>query len=413
MVISDEKVESILETMRTTMEQLCDLQKENSDLHKEMMTMLKSGGGFPQHKPSGDFSAKQEDDGEKRKRFNRPKPIRPIIEEGVDDFGWNLFIDKWERYKLTIGLENDEQETCSELRESCSPEVNRMLFEFIGADELRKKELTEEALLNNIKSVAVRSIHQEVHRWRFNQIAQCDSEKVTKFVGRLKAQAILCDFNVSCACGKRVSYAEEMVSQRLTTGVINPEHQSKVLCEAEQLNTLKLKVDKLISLETTDEASSKIRTPLSSRSNPIKTSQYKRDQKQKLVQPVVGEDTEMMSRGRTRFRRPPSDRRRRCRGCGRSDHPNNKSMARHDCPAWGQKCKTCGKENHFEKVCERRSRASFAGDTSGSEEDFFTEDEDEGLSDFTDNEVSAASATYDYAARSQDFCLCHPPGQRK
>lgn len=406
MVISDEKVESILETMRTTMEQLCNIQKENSDLHKEMMSMIKSGGSFPQQGESGGMHFKQEEDGERRRRFNRPKPVRPIIEEGVDDFGWNLFLDKWERYKLTIGLQDDEREACAELRESCSPEVNRMLFEFIGADELKNEGMTEEALLNNIKSVAVRSIHQEVHRWRFNQIAQCDSEKVTKFVGRLKAQAVLCGFNVNCECGKRVSYAEEMVSQRLTSGVINPEHQSKVLGEAEQLDTLKKKVDKMISLETTDEASSKIRTPLSSRSNPIKTSQYKRDQKQKLIGDAEKKpfgDAEKMRRGRTRFRRP-MDRKRRCRGCGRSSHPSGKTMARQDCPAWGQQCKTCGKDNHFEKVCEKRSRASFAGDTSGSEEDFFTETEDECFSDYADYEESAANAT-------QDFCRCHPPEQ--
>ena len=36
-------------------------------------------------------------------------------------------------------------------------------------------------------------------------------------------------------------------------------------------------------------------------------------------------------------------------------------MFRTDCPAFNKKCGNCGKENHFEKVCEqrRRYRASF------------------------------------------------------
>ena len=121
MVISDEKIDAILETMRTTMEQFCIVQKENSDLNKELIAMLKQGGRFPPESPGGP-SVKQEDEGDYRRRIYRPKPIpiRPIIEEGVDDFGWNLFLDKWDRYKVTVGLE-DERETCSELRESCSP----------------------------------------------------------------------------------------------------------------------------------------------------------------------------------------------------------------------------------------------------------------------------------------------------
>lgn len=415
MVISDEKVEAILEALHKTMDQMCLVQQENSELHKELISILKSNanlnGKMKAEKKTGESSS-DGDNVESKSRTNRPKPVRPIIEEGVDDFGWNIFLDKWERYKQVAELK-DEREVCLELRDSCSADVNRMLFEFIGVEELNKTSLTEVDLLEDIKSVAVRSIHKEVHRNHFNLISQDGSEKVTKFVGRLKAKSILCDFNVKCECGKRVSYAEEMVAQRLTTGVTNPEHQSKVLGEAEELDTLKKKVDRLISLETTDEASNKMRIPFSSRSTPITASQYKRDQKQKVVgqnRKLVGEDSaEKMRRGRSKFRRP-NDRRRRCRGCGRSSHPHGKTMARKDCPAWGQKCNTCEGENHFSKVCERRSRASFAGDdTSGSEEDYFTETEDECFSDCAD----AEECSHDYAVTSQDFCRCHHPDQRR
>jgi len=417
-VISDEKVEEVLSTITSLMKQMQevtsqngDLQRKNNELHEEMIQMLKSTAKHQRWLPADEDNA--EESKPRLNRPNRPRPIRPIIEEGVDDFGWNLFLDKWQRYKQMTGVEG-AREVCLELRDSCSPEVNRMLFEFIGADKLNDTHLTEEILLKDIKAVAVRSIHKEVHRWHFNQIAQDDSEKVTKFVGRLKAQAILCDYNVDCQCGRRVSYAEEMVAQRLVSGVTNPEHQSKVLGEAEELNTLKKKVDKMISLETTDEASSKMRLPFTSRSNPIKSSQYKRDQRQKLtgndrkIKPQ-GEDNERMKRGRSRFQR--SNTRKRCRGCGRSSHPNGKTMARKDCPAWGQKCNACQKENHFEKVCEKRSRASFAGgDTSGSEEDYFTETEDECFSDYTDD-----GEAYSYAdcSKSADFRLRHPPGHAK
>ena len=36
-------------------------------------------------------------------------------------------------------------------------------------------------------------------------------------------------------------------------------------------------------------------------------------------------------------------------------------MTREDCPAFGKRCNSCGKDNHFASVCEqRKSRASFA-----------------------------------------------------
>ena len=51
-----------------------------------------------------------------------------------------------------------------------------------------------------------------------------------------------------------VSFADIMVSQRLTSGLANPEHQRKLLNEAKELATLEKKVERLVTLETTEEA---------------------------------------------------------------------------------------------------------------------------------------------------------------
>ena len=278
MAISEEKLGTMMEMMQKTLEVMCTVQKENSEFQRGMFKMFEDREKTRLEQTPHQFHKREydaPDEDARKKMAARPRAIRPIIEEGVDDFSWNLFLDKWQRYTLAIGVET-EREICAELRECCSQEVNRMLFEFIGGKELNSTGMTEAKLLNHIKAVAVRSIHKEVHRYHFNQISQGESEKVAKFVGRLKAQAILCDFNVKCKCGDRVSYAEEMVAQRLTSGAANPEHMTKVLGEAEELTTLKEKVDKMISLETTDEAANKIRSPQPSHANPMKTSMYKR-----------------------------------------------------------------------------------------------------------------------------------------
>ena len=58
----------------------------------------------------------------------------------------------------------DEEEMCLELRECCSVDVNKLLYEYKGKDVLNDNELTENKLLEYIKSVAVKTIHEEIHR---------------------------------------------------------------------------------------------------------------------------------------------------------------------------------------------------------------------------------------------------------
>ena len=146
MVISDEKVEALLETLQLTMEQMSVTQKENSDLHKQMITMLQESAG---QRPMMNSNAIMNEETGVATSFRTPKPpfvVRPIIEEGVDDFGWSLFLDKWERFKLMSKLEANH-EICLNLRESCSPEINRLLFQFIGKVDLDSVALTEDKLL--------------------------------------------------------------------------------------------------------------------------------------------------------------------------------------------------------------------------------------------------------------------------
>ena len=105
MVISDEKVEEVLTTIQKMMEQMTvvmnknnELEQKNSDLHKEMIDMLKSTARHQQFIPAADDSSSSGSVNEVRtphsRNANIPKPERPTIEEGCDDFGWKLHLDK-------------------------------------------------------------------------------------------------------------------------------------------------------------------------------------------------------------------------------------------------------------------------------------------------------------------------------
>ena len=95
-----------------------------------------------------------------------------------------IFLDKWQHYKSIAELATDD-EMCLELRESCSSQVHKLLYEYVGTKELNRDRITEDTMLDHIKSVAVKSINKEVYRWCYSQLKQADGEPITKYVGRL------------------------------------------------------------------------------------------------------------------------------------------------------------------------------------------------------------------------------------
>ena len=363
----EDRMAKMMELITESLISMRNMQHENQQMNRQIMELTKD---------KLNMSAIDEGDQKQRlKKSNRMKPTRPKIETDMEEVSWKIFIDDWDRYKRRAELD-DEDEICLELRDACSSDVNKLLYQFNGADELNSKSMTEIKLLELIRNAAVKIIHPEVHRLNFNAIKQSEGETAARFVGRLKVKASLCDFTVKCACGcdHDVSYAEEMVSQRLIGGLSNQEHQSKILGDATKLDTLNKKIERILSLETTDEAADKIRQP--SAIAAMRASQYKKERRVGFVKPDEGRKQVRHFKDRSSFKRRTP----RCRGCGKSSHGEGKKMFRTDCPAYNKKCNNCGKEDHFAEVCEQRKRhrANFVrndddtspGETSGEDEEY-------------------------------------------
>ena len=403
-VSMEEKMSKMMEIVTETLISMKNMQHENQLLNRQILELTKDKLNMSSF----------EEDGQKRlKKSNRIKPTRPKIDTDMDEISWKIFLDDWDRYKRRAELD-DADEICLELRDACSSDVNKLLYQFNGGDELNSSTMTEKKLLEFIRNAAVKVIHPEVHRLNFNAIKQSDGETAARFVGRLKVQASLCEFTVKCGCGCNhdVSYAEEMVSQRLVGGLFNQEHQSKVLGEATELNTLKKKIERVLSLETTDEAADKIRQP--STIAAMRPSQYKKGKRVGfVVKPNADFKQSRNFKDRSSFKRRAP----RCRGCGKSSHGPGKKMFRTDCPAYNKKCDNCGKENHFSEVCEQRKRyrANFArndDDTTAGE----TSDEDEydydcDASDANDTEPESES--HHLSTKLQDFRYATSRGTHK
>ena len=255
------------------------------------------------------------------------KPTRPTIDADSSDNKWIIFKDSWNRYKEMAGI-TDEATIRNELRSTCTPKVNEMLFNFVGPEALNNA--TEENLLDHIKSIAVKAVHPEVYRQQFFNLRQSDCETVTSFISRLKAQAMLCAFQSKGDCGAPTcssSYAADMIRSQLIAGIRNATHQTKVLTEIATLKTLEQLTTRLLALEATDRASSQFRSPfentVGSGIAPIKSIQKSKIPYSKKL----------------------------CPGCGKPLHLNGRAS----CPAWQKTCHKCKRTNHFATVCRSSS----------------------------------------------------------
>jgi hypothetical protein len=312
-------------TMQEQMKQMTVMQVENRELHARNKE-LEAKSNQPE-------------------TIKRSPPKRPTIEANMDDADWSLFLDTWERYTKMTKLTTREV-IILELRAACSNDVNKLLFEFVGAETLNSDTLTTDGLIGHIKSVAVKGVHKEVHRMNFGKMSQSTGESITHFVARLRSQSLLCEFSVNCPCNTKVSFAEEMVSQRLVAGLRNQEHQSRVLGEAVTLPKLQQKIDRLISLETTEEATSSLggnpTTAAAAKSAHKKTTQFPQR---------FGSRIPPRTNGSSRPPRPPPTG--PCRGCGKSTHGEGKTMYRRDCPYYNLPCANCKLIGHAAANCER------------------------------------------------------------
>ena len=338
MAVTPEQVASMLEMMQKQMSTIESMQKQNVALNKQ----LTSGGSSSQ--PNDDHSG-----GAKPKR---PPPKRPSIESNMSDTDWAIFEDAWNRYKQMAKL-SEVDDINLELRAACSDEVNKLLFEYVGPDELNKANVTEDALKTHIKRVAVKGKAKEVHRMMFGKLNQSVGESITHFVAKLKSQAMMCSFTVECTCKLKVTFLDEMIKQQLVAGLRNVDHQAKILSEAQTLNTLDAIINRLVGLETTEEASSSLGNTQTTQTAATK-SKYKTQQK------IPGKEKAAK----------PTMKDRPCRGCGKGSHGPGKSMNRKDCPLYDHRCSNCNILGHDVSVCERsKSSASHTSEEHGAIED--------------------------------------------
>jgi len=103
---TEQQIASMLTLMQQQMEQLQTLHIENAELRNARKTKTKT-----------------------------KTPDRPTVNANIDEKEWELFKDTWNRYKTMTGI-TDVNTITIELRATCSPDVNKLLFEFLSTQTL-------------------------------------------------------------------------------------------------------------------------------------------------------------------------------------------------------------------------------------------------------------------------------------
>ena len=164
-------------------------------------------------------------------RSHTKKPDRPTLDQGIDDSQWHFFTEEWKLYKRMSNL-TDANDIVDELRSSCSRELRRSLFDFVGAGNLDG--VAEADLLTKLKSIAVVGKNIVVHRQEFHSLSQSVGEPFHNIVSRLKAKAWHCEFTlIICSSGLCEhfvnNYSESMIMDQMVTGLYDEEIQCDVL----------------------------------------------------------------------------------------------------------------------------------------------------------------------------------------
>ena len=140
---------------------------------------------------------------------------RPTLDTGITEADWTFFESQWDRYKRSTRLEG--QDATDQLWACASDELSRQAHD-AGAN----KDTSEADLIALLKLCSIRAQNKLVNVVEFLNLCQEPEEAVSKFISRVKGQAKVCEFTVTCPaedCGQDVSYSDKLCSHVTVQGI--------------------------------------------------------------------------------------------------------------------------------------------------------------------------------------------------
>ena len=249
--------------------------------------------------------------------LSMPKALKT---EGNLASNWKRFKRAWDNYAIVARLNRFEDNFKTATFLSCVGEDALEIFEgmdFASAEDRAKLDI----VVNKFQELCLGETNEIYERFIFNSRQKKENETVDQYVTALRTLAQTCNF---CAC-----LHDSLIRDRLVIGISENTTQKKLLQDRKL--TLSRAIDICRSSETTRKQIKKLHETQTS---------------EEAINAVKDNKTETGRRETWREAKV------RCKYCG-GTHQRKKEL----CPAFGSRCRNCGRDNHFAKVCLQKAKS--------------------------------------------------------
>ena len=169
-----------------------------------------------------------------------PRLIRPIVDVGITQEEWNMFVVRWNQFRIGSCISN----------ESASLQLFHCASEELGTLVLQTNpHITNESenqVMLIMESFAVIRVSKGAQRAELMKLTQGGDEAIRTFAARAQGKAQTCGFKTTgkCKCGQslEVDYTQEVIKDVIMAGIADNDIQTSVLeiegIESKPLNEL-------------------------------------------------------------------------------------------------------------------------------------------------------------------------------
>lgn len=277
------------------------------------------------------------------------KVKRPTLSSGGSSEEWTYFMTRWKDYVTATKVTGQEQVV--QLLECCDDGLRRDLTRSAGASLTGK---TEEEVLTAMKKLAVREENTMVARVTLHNMTQDHDEPVRAFGARIKGQASVCQFALTCKnCQAEVNYSDEVLRDVLARGLADSEIQLDLLGDPNQNMDLEGVFKFVEAKEAGKRSANRL---MQSQGAASARSLYQKGKKTVTSKPG------------TKQQDTSTDSQDVCSYCGKKGHGKRDPphVRKKTCLAYGKSCRKCNRLHHFDTMC--RSTANSRPEVSVTDE---------------------------------------------
>ena len=258
------------------------------------------------------------------------KVRRPTISAAGTGEDWKYFTARWDEYTAATGIV--AREKVLQLLECCDEELRKDLTRNAGCSLANTAEAD---VLKAIKLLAVRQENVMVAQDKLWQMQQDHDEPIRTFGARIRGQASMCNFNITCSsatCEQVTSFMDQILRGVLVRGVADYEIRLAILQDINQNMSLEQAFQFIEAKEAGKRSASKM---LESQEVAATRSRY-RQSKFPFKNPAD---------------KPPPPQNDICLYCGKSGHGRRETAE-----VRSKNCPHCSIPHHFEAVKNRGAR---------------------------------------------------------